>query len=388
MHRWISATVTFVLAVGGLSLITTTQTAQAACPGLRIAGTAKRSGDGRALSRFGVAVFIHQRTTPLAKARADTKGGYTMNFCKGDGVRTYARRHHGYLNLDVIAHAWTSNGAGDLFVRTIRVPIHDSRVVVSGKLVRAYTRLERSGRMTEAPAAAPPVGSSLVHPAIMRIEAVRHMQVDYVVNASSVDSVGVHVGVNSGAYSASGSMSMSISRGFNRDGRLRVGSGEYAKAQLIKPALHVEAKSSCYDIAPWGGGGETVKVCDVQSSGDWRGPIRLEPNQHRGCWWSGNRAIRPWSGTTPRVGVNQGVTFNARTQAGVLSNGIDLAITYDAATNYSYVFDQDKPRHFCVSGDKDFVSHSSRLYVSRLDGKTGGGCPPPGRPEAEARGCA
>jgi hypothetical protein len=386
MHRWIAATVTFVLAVGGLSLITTSESAQATCPNLRIAGTARGAGDGRVLDRFGVAVFLHQRTTPLARARAGSKGGYVMNFCKGDRVRTYAKRHHGYLNLDVIAHAWTRNGAGDFFVRTIRVPLRDSRVGVTAKLVRAYTRHETSGRMTAAAASAPAPGGSIIHPAIMRVEAVRHMQVNYQVSHVSIDSVGVHVGASDGGFSASGSMSISSASGFNRGGTMRVQPGKYERARLIKPALDVKAWYSCYNVAYWGGfaSGDAID-CDVESSGDWTGDVTYEPDQHRGCWWSHNKRIRPWSAGTHWVGVSKGATFNATAQAGVLGNGVDVATTYDSATNYSYVFDRDKSRHFCVSGDKEYVAQSAQLYVSLLHLNTGGGCPSATEPNRRAQ---
>jgi len=216
---------------------------------------------------------------------------------------------------------------------------------------------------------------------------VRHMHVDYQVNDTSVSSVGVHVGANNGGFSASGSMSISSAHGFDSGGTMRVLPGTFERARIIKPALEVEATYTCYNAAYWGGfaSGDAV-ACDVESSGKWTGPVAVEPDQHRGCWWSGNEQIKPWSGGTKWVGVSKGATFNATAEGGVLGNGVDVATTYDAATHYSYVFDQDRSRHFCISGDRHWVSDSSRLYISRLKSDPGGGCPgartaPTGRTE-------
>lgn len=357
--------------------------ASATCSAFTFHGTA-HGPKGVALRGYDIAIFVHGQDRALKPSRTGDHGGFNISsVCKEPKMATYAKHHNGHVDFDVLAHA--HHHKGSFFVRTVRVAHGAHSVAVPARFAKAKTvngsRSRATSQRSNAPGFVPvtgsiAVGTSIVRPSVMAIEAVRHMRVDYDMSSDTVRGIKAEVGLSSGGYGASGTMSIAGTAEFSSGRTLRTPKGKAHVARVVQPLLAVNSKYVCPAYSTYSGGFNFGgSQCVTVSSGQWTGDIKQVSGKYHGCSsgsaplvFGNNHNTRYWK-------VGRGATFSSSVKGGISGGSLTVYANYTSGTSVTYKLDQTKAKHgFCLGGGGKHVSTSAKLYISLQSDTGGGGC--------------
>lgn len=365
--------------VGGASAAST-------CSHLTVTGRVKSGGSIK--RGWAVAVFLHNRSAALTAGRTGPKGGFSVRLCRTAAVRRYATRHHGHINLDVIAHRRARRGA--FLVRTVAPSLRVATVSVPARFVRMKTisphaRATTSNGVVNAGATTAKTITTgvdysrpfTVYPPAMYLEKVPGETTTWSISSDHLNSVATSVGADGDSFSVAGSIAIETAAGFETGGHIYAPKGASTYAVTVRPAVDTSMTYTCH--LGWRSFRLTVgmlgMVCSWGMDASWNGDVRTPRATYLGCHAGTAKPQDVTNHSRDRYSASAGVTFTAK--AGFKTPYVtgDFSTTYGAGTNYLYTLQQTKRvHHFCVGGNGPTVALSSALYITNTDGTTGSGC--------------
>ncbi len=350
------------------------------CPLLSVHGRA--SGGGHRLSRDHVALFLKGRDRPLAASVTSRRGGFRLSTCRTRMLARYARRHAGRVNLTLLAHE--RGHGGSFFARVLtRRYAGARRVHVPARFTRARTVPGSGHRQSvDGPGGAArstgalDVSAQVVHPPLMFVQAVRHMTARYTMSSDTVRAITAMVGVNRGGYGAAGSVSLAGEAGFASGRVLRASARHPRRARLVRPELSMTGRYFCPHYNPYSGGfsvkGE--RHCVVEAQGEWTGRIETSRTDYVPCTGGPARATYFNNRTTTSHEVHRGAVFTSEVSLSGFGSSLSVSAEYGTATRVRYQYPRSHRRHrFCLGGNASTLAHSSRLFVTFVKPRSGGG---------------
>ncbi|MDB5169952.1 MAG: hypothetical protein JWN82_348 [Candidatus Saccharibacteria bacterium] len=365
------------------------------CSAITLHGRAISSG-GKALKRYGIIVTLHGKEKPLDGMRTSKRGGYSLQVCRTGGLSTYAKRHGGRVNFDLLAHVYDQRGK--FFVRMVGVNYKASRQLVPSRFTPAKVY---DGTLSARPSSRQGGGTvatgvantavSVVTPPLMYSQAVLHMTTHYTLNAASVRNVKAIVGLEKGGFGGAGEIAIGGSTGFESGRQLNATKRHPRVARLIAPELAVSSAYKCtaqsYNsyFGSYLGTGE--QKCFTESSGQWTGDIKTLNTGYKPCTTGNSNVMYFTNKQQDHITTSQGVTFSSSVKASALGSSLTVSAKYDTGTEVRLEFDKGHKHKFCLSGDAQFVSDSAKLYPSFIKPHHGdmSGCYP--RSEHRTKRC-
>ena len=351
------------------------------CPLLSVRGRA--AGGGHRLSRDHVALFLTGRDRPLAAAVTSRQGRFRLSTCRTRTLARYARRHAGRVNLTLLAHE--RGHGGSFFARVVtRRYVGARRVHVPARFTRARTvpgsghrgSADGSGGGAARSTGALDVSAQVVHPPLMFVQAVRHMTAHYTMSSDTVRAITAMVGVSRGGYGAAGSVSLAGEAGFATTRTLRASARHPRRARLVRPELSMTGRYFCPHYNPYSGGfnvkGE--RHCVVEAQGEWTGRIETSRTDYVPCTGGPARATYFNNRTTTSHEVHRGAVFTSEVSLSGFGSSLSVSAEYGTATRVRYHYPRSHRRHrFCLGGNASTLARSSRLFVTYVKPRSGGG---------------
>lgn len=334
------------------------------------------NGTGGVMGHWIVFADLHLTLThapvgTLDHAMTGPSGGFVLNVTHTAGLASYAAKHAGRLNVDLLMvsrdgkHMFSARTTFPYGAGTVSTGVH--RLELTSHWV-GHT--DRQGNLK--PDYYPPtLGQSQVsNPQIQWFEAQGNMSVTHRLSTSWTGSIEAGAGATFEDWGISGSVTASKTSEMAAQGTLR---GPQPRAYFFTNGVKTVDNLKCADTLIWTGLHDNVKpgpiMCTYTTVASWLSPPSIY-RPHRGkfvqCWSApGHVAFSYNPAGNNQLTKTRASDLQSRVFMGAAGGWVIVRVGYShgSVQTYTYGLNPDGNKHYCIAGSDNKWFLASRVYV-------------------------